>query len=424
MNQGNASVEQIPLSQQVRELQLMVEVSKNLTSILDLERLLELIIKTSAELVGSIGASIILQDRRTGTLVFRAATGPKSKDLIGIEVPVEGSITGTVFKSRQPLIVQKTEDDPRHYDGTDRAIEFETQSILAVPMLFRERTIGVLEAVNKLDHGLFDDHDVQILSTLASQAAVAIENARLVRELQQANAQLANLDQLKSDFIAIASHELRTPLGVIMGYATFLREEADSKSSEQLDKVLEGAQQLRNLIEDMVNLTHLEAGSATLHVSEFNLHSVIREAIEVQRQFADTKSLDIRSSLPAAVTRVCADREKIGIVLNNLLNNAIKFTSPGGRIQIAVRPQTGAVAVSVADTGIGIPENELERIFDRFHQVEPHLTRKHGGMGLGLSIAGGIVKLHGGRIWAESVPERGSRFTFTLPILLKHTERA
>jgi two-component system sensor histidine kinase VicK len=117
--------------------------------------------------------------------------------------------------------------------------------------------------------------------------------------------------------------------------------------------------------------------------------------------------------------RVRVDREKIGIVLNNLINNAIKFTPPGGRIQIAVRPQTGMVAVSVTDTGIGIPEEDVYRIFERFYQVESHLTRNEGGMGLGLSIAQGMVELHGGRMWVESVEGRGSRFTFTLPILWK-----
>lgn len=417
MSQDDGVVRQTSLPQRVRELELMIQVSRILTSTLDLERLLKLISKTAAELVNSQDASIILEDPRTGTLVFLAAAGPKSDELKKIQVPIKGSIAGTVFKSQEPLIVQDTGTDPRHYSGVDRDLEFETYSLLAVPMIFKERPIGVLEAVNKLNHGRFSEHDVQILSTLASQAAVAIENARLVTELQEANVRLAELDQLKSSFIAIASHELRTPLALILGYATFLREEADDAASEQIDMVLQGAIQLKGLIEDMVNLSHLEAGSAELDLSEFILQDVIQRAIEAQQQFADTKSLEIRQSLPAAAICVRADLEKISIVLNNLLNNAIKFTPAGGRIQVAVRLQTGIVAVSIADTGIGIPQNELERIFNQFYQVESPLTRREGGMGLGLSIARGIVELHGGRIWAESVPGRGSRFTFTLPIL-------
>ena len=406
MSQSGAPTEQVSSSQRVHELELMVRVTRRLTSTLDLDRLLQIIIKMAAELVNSEGASICLQDRRTGSLVFRAAAGPKSEELLNIQVPIEGSIAGTVFKSQKPLIVQDTESDPRHYGEVDRDIDYATQSILAVPMIFKKRTIGVLEAVNKFNESRFNQHDVDILSTLAAQAAVAIENVRLVTELQAANVQLAELDRLKSNFISIASHELRTP------------DNASGAATEELDVVLQAATQLQRLIEDMVNLTHLKAGDAELNLSEFNLQDVIGESIKTQQQFAATKRLQIRSSLPSVAIRVRADWEKIAIVLNNLLNNAIKYTPPGGCILVSTRPQTGMIAVSVADTGKGIPGHELERIFDRFHQVESHLTRQEGGMGLGLPIARGMVELHGGRIWAESVPGRGSRFTFTLPVLV------
>jgi signal transduction histidine kinase len=395
----------------------MVQVSRTLTSTLDLERLLKLIITMAARLVSSEGASIILEDRQQGELIFRAVAGPKSQALVNIHVPIEGSIAGTVFKTQEPLIVQNTEQDPRHYSAVDRDIQFDTQSILAVPMLFKRQAIGVLEAVNKLENQGFDQHDLQILSTLAAQAAIAIENARLVTELQDANTRLAELDRLKSNFIAIASHELRTPLTLILGYASFLRQEADEAASKKLDMVLQGATQLQRLIEDMVNLNHLETGSVELNWSKFDLGTLIQEAIERQQEFALARSLEISTSMPVAPLSVRADREKIDIVLNNLLNNAIKFTPPGGHIQVTMRPQTGAVAVSVIDTGIGIPADELKHIFERFHQVASHLTRREGGMGLGLPIAQGIVELHSGRIWAESVKGRGSRFTFTLPAL-------
>jgi signal transduction histidine kinase len=388
-----------------------------LNSTLDVEELLVLINKLATELVGCIGTSIILQDHQTGELVFRAASGPKSAVLQDVRVPIEGSIAGRVFTSRQPLIVLDTgsESEHRHYDQIDRDIAFDTQSILAVPMMFKQRAIGVLEAVNKLNHAPFNQHDTQILTTLAAQAAVAIENARLVSELQS-NAQLAKLDRLKSDFIAIASHELRTPLSLILGYASFLREGAEGATSEQLDVVLEASTQLKGLIDEMINLSHLDAGSATLTLAAYDLKQLVAETVEAQREFAVTKSLEIRQDLPPTAVKIQADPDKLGVVLNNLLNNAIKFTPPGGRIRVAVRPLSGMVSVHVTDTGIGIPPAELERIFDRFYQAEASLTRDQGGMGLGLSIARGMIELHGGRIWAESVEGRGSRFTFTLPI--------
>jgi signal transduction histidine kinase len=286
-------------------------------------------------------------------------------------------------------------------------------------MMFQDQPIGVLEAINKQDGGKFNDHDVQILSTLAAQAAVAISNAQLVADLQEANAQLSELDRLKSDFIAIASHELRTPLTLILGYASILREDAGEESAQPINVIIQAATQLKSLIEDMFNLSNIEAGSTELNLSEFSLQSLARECIQSQQAYAATKSLGIQPKLPENEVRVRADREKIGIALNNLIDNAIKFTPAGGHIQVAVRPQAGMVAVSVADTGIGIPEDEAERIFERFHQVESHLTRNQGGMGLGLSIARGMIELHGGRIWVDSVEGQGSRFTFILPILWK-----
>ena len=420
MSQGDAHPEQVSLSRRVRELELMVEITRRLTSTLDQERLLKLISKMAVELVDCEDASVILADRRTGELVFLTSAGPTSEALKKIRFPVEGSIAGTVLQTQQPLIVTDAETDPRHNPEVDSAIDFETRSILAVPMMFQERPIGVLEAVNKLYAGGFSDHDVHILATLAAQAAVAIENARLVEDLKEANRQLAQLDRLKSEFIAIASHELRTPLTLILGYASFLREDASGKAGEQLDVVLEAATQLKGLIDDMVNLSNLEAGSTELDLSEFSLQDVILETVAAQRQFAAAKSLKIGIRLPQDAVQVRADREKISIVLTNLLDNAIKFTPPDGRVEFTIRPQGGMVAVSVTDTGIGVAEADAERIFERFHQVESHLTRHHEGMGLGLSIARGIVELHGGRIWVECAEGHGSRFTFTLPFLWKN----
>lgn len=417
MKPNSVPAEQAHRSRRVRELEMLIEITRRLNSTLDVDDLLRLISRLAAQLVDCVDASIILEDKQTGELVFLAAASDRNEHLKSLRVPIEGSIAGTVFKSQEPLVVQDTERDPRHYGEVDDALEFVTESILAVPMMFKGAPIGVLEAINKLDAGRFDEHDVNILSILAAQAAVAIENARLVTELQEANTQLADLDRLKSGFIAIASHELRTPLALILGYASFLREDTTGTTSDQLDMVLQAATQLNGLIEDMVSLSHLEAGSMDLDLSEFNLQDIIRECIEAQQALAATKSLNIRCSLGTADLHVRADREKIHFVLNNLLNNAIKFTPEGGRIQLAARQKAGMAVVSVSDTGVGVPQEDLNRIFDRFHQVESHFTRRESGMGLGLSIARGMVELHGGRIWTESVIGRGSRFTFTLPAL-------
>jgi signal transduction histidine kinase len=330
---------------------------------------------------------------------------------------VENSLAGTILQSGEPMVFDDVQQDPRHFDGIDKQLAFESRSILGVPLQMRDRPVGVLEAVNKLDASPFSEEDGQVLMTLAAQAAVAIENARLITALQKAYEQLNRVDQIKSDFIAIASHELRTPLGLILGYAAMLREDLKHPDTrQQLDVVMSSALRLRDLIDDMVNVQHIEEGKARLVLAEFVLQEVVQRVVEAVSELYTAKEQELLVNLPPQPLSLTADREKIALVLNNLLTNAIKFTEARGRIMVSAERKNGEVQVHVADTGIGIPAREVGRIFDRFYQVEPHLTRAHGGLGLGLAIAKGMVELHGGRIWVESVEGLGSRFSFSVPV--------
>lgn len=409
----NANPSQALAEEQLRR---MVEISRLLNSTLDLSELLQLIIQAATEMAEAEAGSIMLVDRRTGELYFAASTGSSSEDLRKVAVPMEGSIAGTIFKSGQPLIVGNVARDPRHYVGVDRRIDFETRSILGVPLQVRERSIGVLEVLNKLDGSSFDAGDVQVLQTLAAQAAIAIQNARLVAELRETSRRLAEVDKIKSDFISIASHELRTPLALVLGYAELLREQASDALGQQADAVLRNATRLQSIIESMTNLSYLESGEVKLDKERCVLQELVHEVCADWQALAEGKHLTLRVRLPENPITVELDRARMTIVLTNLLNNAVKFTPEGGRIEVALRSQTGMVAVSVADSGIGIPKEHLERIFEPFYQVADHMTRRHEGIGLGLSVAKGMVELHGGRIWAESLEGLGSRFTFTLPV--------
>jgi signal transduction histidine kinase len=398
------------------QLERILEISRELTSTVSLEPLLHKIVQVAAELTTSEETSILLLNTRTGELRFRAASGDTTGQLRDIPVPVDDSIAGAVLLSGEPAIISDTLSEPRHYKVVGQRIGLETHSLLAVPLQIKERRIGVLEAINKQGGGQFSREDVETLTTLAAQAAVAIENARLVGDLRRAYERLGELDRLKSDFIAIASHELRTPLGLILLYAAMLRDQVDAVEGQQLDAVLRAAMRLRHIIETMLNLRYLETGEMQMVLESFDLRTEVQDACEDYEAIAESGGRTLATDLPDKNVAILADREKIRVVLDNLISNAVKFTPPGGQVQVALSPQGDQVEIAVTDTGIGIPPEELDRIFDRFYQVEDHMTRHHGGMGLGLSIVKGLVKLHGGRVLAESVPGRGSRFVVCLPM--------
>jgi signal transduction histidine kinase len=398
-------------------LQRILEISQILTSTYDLDELLQIILAAATELTKTETASILLLDEGSVELRFAASTGIYREKIMTLRVPVDGSLAGTILRSGEPMVFENVQQDPRHFDGVDKQIAFESRSMLGVPLLMRNRSVGVLEAWNKLDSAPFSEEDGQVLMTLAAQAAVAIENARLITALQNAYEQLNRVDQIKSDFIAIASHELRTPLGLILGYAAMLREDLKNPDTmQQLDVVMNSALRLRDLIDDMVNVQHVEEGKAKLVLTEFVLQEVVQHVVAAVSELYVVKQQEVLINLPPQPLTLTADREKIMLVINNLLTNAIKFTDARGRIMLTAECKNGDVQLHVADTGVGIPAREVEHIFDRFYQVEPHLTRTHGGLGLGLAIAKGMIELHGGKIWVESVEGLGSRFSFSVPV--------
>jgi signal transduction histidine kinase len=406
------------LERRVAVLERILKISQILTSTLQLEPLLRLIAQAATELTDTEASSILLVDKDTGELRFEAINGTKREEMKPLTVPLEGSIAGWIAREGKPLLVPEVRQDPRFYSQVDETTDFETRSILGVPLQVKGEVIGVLEAINKTGDEIFTQDDMQTLSTLAAHATIAIENARLVTETQKAYEELSELDRLKSDFVAIASHELQTPLAVILGYASFLREEATGVASEQVDAVLQSALRLRSLIDDMVNLRHIETGEAELELEleQLSLNRLVATITAEFASLAEAKKQSVSIKLASQPPTVEADRQKLHLVLANLLSNAIKFTPEGGRIQVDVETRENEVWVSVRDTGIGIPPREQERIFDRFYQAEPSLTRRFEGMGLGLSIAKGMVELHGGRIWMESVEGMGSSFTFALSL--------
>jgi signal transduction histidine kinase len=403
---------------EIRRLNRLVEVSLAINSTLELRSLLGIIMDHAAEITNAESASVMLFDRKTEQLHFVALTtdSPGANELSKVPVPLDGSLAGTILRENRAIVLDDVTSDPRHYRQADDQSGFDTRSLLGVPMRHKDHVIGVLESVNKKG-GRWTDDDLRNMLVLAAQAAVAIENARLVDQLRKAFDELDQLDKLKNDFIAIASHELRTPLSVILGYATFLNEDASEEISDHASAVLNSALRMRNLIEDMTNLRYLKMGEAELVREHIPLAAIFQAAQNDVEGMAEAKGHVLRVNQPEISLVVVADRVKLGMALTNLLNNAMKFTPGGGEITLTYQRKPRSVWIIVKDTGIGIPQDQLTRIFEEFHQVEDHMTRRHGGMGLGLSIARAIVEAHNGRIWAESDGlHRGSTFFISLPL--------
>lgn len=393
----------------------LLEISVTLNSTLDRHRLLQFIIDSAADLVESEAASILLVDEKTHDLYFAAATGSSPSDLRAIPVPLEGSIAGTIVREGTPLIINEVASDPRHFQRVDETTHQDTRSLIGVPMRIKDRITGVLEAVNRRE-GTYGEPDLRTLEIIASQAAVAIYNADLLDALQKAYNELDKVEKLKSDFIAVASHELRTPLGVILGYAALLKEDAGPGTSEHAEAVLNSALRMRTLIEDMTNMNLMQVGTSELVLQEQSLGPIAREAADEIKEMIQAKGQTLQLDLPPEPITAQVDSGKLTLVLVNLLSNAMRFTETGGLIRFGLTRRGSEARISISDQGIGLAEDQLERIFDRFYQVEDHMTRRHGGMGLGLAIVKAIVEAHQGRVWAESEGQKkGATFTVALP---------
>lgn len=402
-------------NERIDHLERLLEVVRGLTTAPDLQTFLQTIISEATEMTNSELASILEYDENAGELRFLAMQWFERDLLRPMTVPLEGSAAGWVFRKGQPLIIQDVHVDQRHFKVVDRMTNHLTQSLVAVPLMVRGQVVGVLEALNKKDDAHYTEEDLTILETLGALAAQAMENVDLARKVRVSKIELAELERLKSDFIAITSHELRTPLGLILGHATFLRELAGDEFSDQLDTIIRNATKLKDIVESLSDVQNYQNGSARISGNKVSMSKVAEDVASSFRSEAEHRNITLRTETKDLPHYVHVDQGKITIALSNLVKNAIQFTESGGHVAVKVEEDSGHIKVTVMDNGIGIPARELPHIFERFYQVETHLTRRYGGMGLGLSVARAMIELHGGRIWAESTG-KGSTFTFLLPM--------
>ena len=418
-NNLTSSIAEPEIRKKTRKIAQLVEISAILNSTLKPELLLQNILESAADLLECCVISILLYDEREKELRFAATTSVNIDQLEQIPVPLENSLAGTIYTENRHLVINSTKDDPRHYDEVAEEVGLQVDSLLGVPMRIKDRVTGVIEALNKKE-GEFTDFDVSLLLVVASQAAISIHNSQLIQALQKANIELSQADKLKRDLMAVASHELRTPLGNILGYATLLYEDAIEENKPLAASIIKASSKLRAVLDDIANMNLLYTGEADLDLQDTTLQQVIDFAQEEVRVTVNKEDHTVIYQLPEDPIPLYIDLPKMSVVFINLILNAIRFTPVDGEIILSVEDKKDEVMVSIADTGRGINPESLEKIFEVFYQEDDHMTRRYGGLGLGLSIARELVNLHGGRIWAES---QGLSKGATLRVVLPKPEK-
>jgi GAF domain-containing protein len=412
------------LARSVGELKALGEVGQAVSSTLDLQTVLSTIVRHAVQLSGTRGGMIYEYDEPTQEFHLRASYRMEEELVEAYRVAplrIGQGATGRSAATRVPMQVVDLLNEPELGAARIRPIlaRLGYQSLLAVPLLLEQRIMGAL-TVYRRETGNFAPEVVNLFQTFATQSALAIQNARLFREIEDKSRQIEAANRHKSEFLANMSHELRTPLNAIIGFSEVLGErmfgELNEKQAEYTDDILSSGRHLLSLINEILDLSKVEAGRMELEMTTFDLPSALENARTFVRERATRHGITLDVTIDERLGEFVGDERKIKQVLLNLLSNAVKFTAEGGRIEIKARQADGAVEISVSDTGIGIAPEDQAKIFEEFRQVGGDYAHKKEGTGLGLTLAKKFVELHGGKIWVTSEVGKGSTFTFTLPI--------
>jgi signal transduction histidine kinase len=345
------------------------------------------------------------------------------RDLVGVTIPFgEAGALAAVYRDGEPLLFNETHPVPEKYrlrPPYSGIAALRLKAFLVSPMIARGRTVGALSADNRVSRAPIPAHTVDLLHSFAAQAAVAVENARLFQEIQEKSQQLELASKHKSQFLANMSHELRTPMNAVLGYTDLILDnifgDVPEAIRDTLERIKTNGHHLLGLINDVLDLSRMEAGQLTLSLADYSMGEVVHAVVSAVESLAAAKKLAFKAIVPVDLPPGRGDERRLTQVLLNLAGNAIKFTDTG-EVSIEARVADGAFLVSVADTGPGISEADQQKVFEEFQQADSSSTRTKGGSGLGLSISRRIVELHGGRLWVESAPGEGSTFYFTVPL--------
>ncbi len=427
------------LKRKVFETRTLYEIGQEISARVALEPTLKLIVERSRDLLEAEIGLLALRQEGSETFVMQAYSGAVTEALAGVRLRPGEGLGGRVVATGSPVMVgdylEEYVDSPFLQIVRDAGI----RSAVAVPLKARAVVIGILYVHSRIPNK-FREEDQQLLGALAAQAAIAIENAKLfekvkqyaeelevkvqirTRELQEVNKRLEVAGRHKSQFLASMSHELRTPMNAIIGFSEILLDESVRELTleerrEFLGNILSSGRHLLRLINDILDLSKVEAGRMEFRPEEFSIAEVINAVLNTIKPLAARKQIGVEVAIDPALTTLVADQGKVKQILYNLLSNAIKFTPENGKVGVRASRGRGEARCAVWDTGIGIRPEDQARIFEEFHQVEATAARQYEGTGLGLTLAKKFVELHGGKIWVESEPGKGSTFTFTLPLL-------
>jgi len=388
---------------QIARLEMMLEVSRTLYAMLDLEALLKFVVEVASQLTDSEAASILLLDKKTGGLYFEAAAGEQWGVVERAPVSIEGSMAGWIVQNGEPLVVDSLTEDERHFGELDEMPRLKVRAILGAPLKFKEETIGALEIFNKRPDAGFTSDDIHLLNTLAAQAAVAIENARLFEQ---------------SDEVAKLVQELRVPVTSIADFSQLMLAKPDMGMENlrtELESVNREAVYLAQMVNNFLDLSKLETGRMRLEKQMVNLRLLAQEVVEQLHAQAAERNITLSLHGKDNIPKIRGDAHRLRQAIANLVDNAIKYNREGGLIEITLSGNRVRVQVSVQDKGTGIAPGDLELVFNKFYRASGNRDQLNGA-GLGLSITKKIIEAHGGDIWVESELGVGSCFAFSLPL--------
>ena len=378
----------------------LIEISRDLTSTLDLDTLLFRIVRAAADLTDSKAASILLYDELKNELYFQSSTNLDDMVMRGLIVPVDDSLAGAILKSREPVIVMSTDDDPRHYSGVGESIQYKTESLLGVPLITKDIVVGVLEAINKIE-GEFTKDDEQLLSALGAHAAIAIQNTRLFQQ---------------TDLISEIVHELRTPLASINTASHLLTrpEISEEQRTSMAATIQNETNRLSDMVSSFLDLARLESGRVQFSKEHADINELLKDSVGIMENRIKGQDLKLVWDLDKDMPPLNCDEDKIKQVILNLISNAVKYNRPQGSVIIGSFNTKSEFGFFVRDTGRGILPEHIDNLFEKFFRV-PGSEQVAVGTGLGLSICKKIVDAHGGDIRVESTIGTGTSFAVGFP---------